>query len=515
MFKRRLLTASSAVVLTLLSLALSHIVSAQTEVPVAAQTDSHIRHISWNHMGTLLAVVTYDDFVSVFDGQSNQPVWQHPVDDSVPVSWNPQIPTQLALAVAGSEPEVEIWDVQTGALVLTLETAGWLQDIAYSPDGSLIATAHGNSMPDFAAKVQIWNAANGQLVAETRRESRYITSLTWSPTGDRIAGIARNFDQAIVWNAATGEEIAAFPPYNEVNPDFAWSVHWSPTGNRIFTYLSSVGYAVWDAQTYTLQTTLSFAGGSEDWALDPTGQFVALADYFGFSIVDIVTQRVIFEQRTPGRVNSIAWRPDGRAVSVGGDIPLRTFELTMPTPTPAIATPDASAAQTENPNDPLHLLACGVGCYYGLIPGLSTEAALQALLSEKNAPYTVGELGYGGVITVYSFGPLNHEPYVREDPNAISVKVGLGLVDAIVHSISVELRNVTVADVVRAYGAPTSITHRDAIVMVYTQYGLIFMVDDENQSDVMRVEIVAPGADSRLTAYFLSWPTWSVCKGCQ
>lgn len=338
MLKRRLLTASSAVVLTLLSLALSHVVSAQTEVPATAQTDSHIIHISWNHTGTLLAVVTNDGLLTIFDGQSNQPVWQHSIDDYRPqISWNPQTITQLA--IAGYESGVEVWDVQTEGLVLALETADWLQDVAYSPDGSRIATAHGLGTPDFTAKVQIWNAVSGQLVAETRSRSRYVASIAWSPNGDRLAGIAGDSEQVVVWNAATGESIAVFPPYDEDDVDSVWSVRWSPTGNRIVTDNGGVSYSLWDSETYELQAMLTFSGGGNDMEFDMTGDLLALAGNFGIQVVDIATGTVITEQTIPSRVSSISWRPNSNTLSVGGAVPLAEIEVNPPTPTPAASAP--------------------------------------------------------------------------------------------------------------------------------------------------------------------------------
>ncbi|MCC6615584.1 MAG: hypothetical protein IT320_19075 [Anaerolineae bacterium] len=303
------------------------------EMPV--QPDSAIEYISWNHTGTLLAVVT-DDLVTVFDGQSQQQVWEYAVDDYRPqISWNPQVPTQLA--VAGYESGVEVWDVQTGALVLALETASWLQDVAYSPDGSRIATAHGLGTPDFAAMVQVWNALNGQLITETRSRSRYIASLTWSPIGDRIAGIAGDFNQAIVWNAATGEDIAAFPRYDEDNPESVWQVRWSPQGNRIVTYGDNVGFSLWDADTYELQTTFSLADSGNDMEFNTAGDLLAVAGIFSVHVIEVATGTVITEQMMPEQIESIAWHPDRNTLSVGGLVPLAEVEVDWPTPTPTPA----------------------------------------------------------------------------------------------------------------------------------------------------------------------------------
>jgi len=108
--------------------------------------------------------------------------------------------------------------------VLTLQAAdSWIWDIAFSPDGALIATAAGSPYDDERAaqpgELTIWEAATGRRVRSFRGHQGSLRLVAFSPDGRWIA--AAGFDRLLhVWHVATGE--AACPAaavFVEVRPD--------------------------------------------------------------------------------------------------------------------------------------------------------------------------------------------------------------------------------------------------------------------------------------------------------
>jgi WD40 repeat protein/DNA-binding SARP family transcriptional activator len=109
---------------------------------------------------------------------------------------------QLATAPIVGGP-VEVSDPTTGRLLYTLDghTAP-VADLAYSPDGNLIATA------SFDGTARLWEAETGQPVLRLPKLSGEVTSVTFSPDGRHLATNTHPQGVVRVWTLDSDELLA-------------------------------------------------------------------------------------------------------------------------------------------------------------------------------------------------------------------------------------------------------------------------------------------------------------------
>ena len=76
---------------------------------------------------------------------------------------------------------VRIWDAKTGVHLTTLKGhSNWVTSVAFSPDGSHIASGSGDKT------VRIWDAKTGVHLNTLKGHSDWVTSVAFSPDGSYI-----------------------------------------------------------------------------------------------------------------------------------------------------------------------------------------------------------------------------------------------------------------------------------------------------------------------------------------
>lgn len=135
-------------------------------------------------------------------------------------------PVGGALATAGYDGAVRLWDVAGGRPLRTLKGARstvWTLD--YAPDGSRLAAAGEDAI------VRLWNPADGRLVRALAGHSRNVWEVRFSPDGRRLA--SGSFDStARLWDSATGAPLATLADHEQAVVGLAWSPdgRWLATG---------------------------------------------------------------------------------------------------------------------------------------------------------------------------------------------------------------------------------------------------------------------------------------------
>ncbi len=235
------------------------------------------------------------------------------------LAWSPD-GTRLATA-GGGDALVRVWDTQAGEELLTLAGhTGWVGALAWSPDGTRLATAGGGD-----ASVRVWDAQAGEeLLTLTSISSAQ--ALAWSPDGTRLATAGGADALVRVWDAQEGKELLALTGH----AGWVGAVAWSPGGTRLATGGGDALVRVWDAHTGEERLTLT---GHEGWvralAWSPdSGRLATAGDDALVRVWDAHTgeERLTLTGHE-GWVRALAWSPDsGRLATAGDDALVRVWD---------------------------------------------------------------------------------------------------------------------------------------------------------------------------------------------
>ena len=225
---------------------------------------------------------------------------------------------------SGVPGEVVLWDAATGQLVRSLpglELAAY--GVAFSPDGRRLAVAEGDrNDPKVPGVISIWDVGTGQPLARWRGHTSRVWGVAFSPDGRRLASASADLTVK-VWDAESARELLTLPGHTKQ----VMSVAFSPDGTR----LASVGddglVKIWNATTGHLFHTWP---GGDCVAYHPSTPRVAAASDDGtIRVWDADTGREVQTLRGhAGLVVGLAFSPDGtRLASASTDTTVRVWDL--------------------------------------------------------------------------------------------------------------------------------------------------------------------------------------------
>jgi WD40 repeat protein len=174
-------------------------------------------------------------------------------------------PEGKRLLAGGHDRRAIVWDVETGKQLLDLRHPGDdpinVTAAAWSPDGTLVATAGGSGL------VAVWRAADRKQVATFKGDTEWVLSVAFSPDGSMIAAGALADKQATLWEVATGKRVGRLP-----HPTVVSQATFDPSGRTLATAGSDGTLRLWDVASRR-QIGLAFPGPPH-WStptFDPAG----------------------------------------------------------------------------------------------------------------------------------------------------------------------------------------------------------------------------------------------------
>ncbi|MDE2889289.1 MAG: hypothetical protein OXR72_13865 [Gemmatimonadota bacterium] len=105
--------------------------------------------------------------------------------------------------------KVTLWDVATHRKLATLEgLTGWVRSVAFSPDGTILASGGGDG------KVTLWDVETGRNIATFFKHQDPVQSVAFSPT-DRTLASADERGSILLWDVSRYDRSAlATPDFN-------------------------------------------------------------------------------------------------------------------------------------------------------------------------------------------------------------------------------------------------------------------------------------------------------------
>ena len=226
------------------------------------------------------------------------------------------------MVATGGYLEVHLLDPEDGSTIRVIEANHSVEDLQFSPDGSLIGAGQG------LYGVMLSNVDDGS--EHLTLHSGYNNVLAFSPDEETIA--TSNRDGVLwIWDVQTGEELSEFvPPETE----FATSVVFAPAGATVALGNWDGDIFLWDVESGELVATLENPadhGYADRIAFAPDGEHLAVVgaradfdDVVRLWNVDEGSEHgtILFENQT----RAVAYAPDGSQLAAAGGATIKIVD---------------------------------------------------------------------------------------------------------------------------------------------------------------------------------------------
>lgn len=334
-----------------LSLNIRHMVGASRyaaspdEHLLLTRQNNHSSAVAWSHDGSWIVSGGVVSPVEIWDTASGKTRTGLAAKDGVLLDRSPDgryIVTAGGIEIADTSSstagmpqsisEVVLWDVATGARLVTYNGMAYINAVAWSPDGTRIALAGSDAA---GATIHVCDAHAGTLLLAYRQH--VASRLAWSPDSRLIVSsidsiIGGVFSRTTrVWNSVTGHDYLVLN--NSAN-----ALSWSPDGALIACGDAEVVH-LRDAQTGSITSSYTTNSGGAPIlgvAWSPNGRFIAsvggspqFPDPKGFvQVRELATSQVTSYHGHKLTVAALDWSPDSdRLVTSSYDGTVRVWHI--------------------------------------------------------------------------------------------------------------------------------------------------------------------------------------------
>ena len=340
-------------------------VPAGTEL-VALEASAGFKSVSFRPDGRWLAGGGADGTIRLWDVQTGKQV--RAFKGHAGTVWSICFsPDGQRVVSGGGDGWVKVWDPATGKEGLTIETAGAVRCVHFSPDGKWIAWGYTDLVgvskvrvcsaatgqpshlfqghegavssvcfsPDSKrlasashdGKLKVWDVLSpdtGQRPLTLQGHTGIIESVCFSPDGQRL--VSGSHDKTVrVWDARTGEEILSLPWHAAEVTDVCFSAD----GKRLASASLDRTVRVWNAELGRERLTIKGGGVAvHKVSFSPDGKRLAVVRAATVEVWDAQTQQQLFTLNRHGKqVTCVCFSADGKRIASGsGDNTVKVWD---------------------------------------------------------------------------------------------------------------------------------------------------------------------------------------------
>ena len=280
---------------------------ARTErfLPTGVDAAARLARVAYNGEGTRLATLGKRNVVEIWDVDTGRLLRSLEGSDEDFRTLN--FASNGSLLFTTSDKSAAIWDADSGRRLFTLPRTEQVTAVTFSADGKRIATAQNDG------SLQLWDSSTGRSIHGFENSKQNgVMSLNFSPDRKYLA-TGSAYGTVVVWTVATGSELYRLYHHDEVT-----SVRFSPDGKLLATASADATVKICNAENGTeLKTLVGHTNTVFDVAFSPDAKRIvtASADCTA-KVYDTESGRELTTfagHLLP--INSVAFSPDAKHVA--------------------------------------------------------------------------------------------------------------------------------------------------------------------------------------------------------